>query len=158
PPTLRGGEGLVEFYVTPAYKLWDPSKAVFFSFAVFFAMIFSDAGYSALLGILLAFLWKRMGRTANGRGLRDVMLALVIFSIVYGILVGTYFGVQPPRGSWLAKLHVLDAGNQRLMMWIAIGVGVFHLAYANLVAVWWRRHSPTALASLGWAAIILGGF
>jgi V/A-type H+/Na+-transporting ATPase subunit I len=158
PPALRGGEDLVEFYMTPAYRLWDPSKAVFFAFAVFFAMIFSDAGYAVLLGIILLAMWKRMGRTASGRGLRDVMLALVVFSIVYGILVGTYFGVEPPAGSWLASLHVLDANNQRLMMWIAIGVGTAHLIYANLVTAWGRRHSPTALSALGWVAVILGGF
>jgi len=158
PPALRGGEGLVEFYMTPAYRLWDPSKAVFFAFALFFAMIFSDAGYALLLGVIVLAMWKRMGRTANGRGLRDVMLSLVIFSLIYGVMVGTYFGVAPPAGSWLASLHVLDANNQRLMMWIAIAVGTTHLVYANLVTVWWRRHSPTALSALGWAAIILGGF
>ncbi len=158
PPALRGGEGLVEFYMTPAYRLWDPSKAVFFAFAAFFAMIFSDAGYALLLGLILLAMWKRMGRTASGRGLRDVMLALVIFSIVYGVLVGSYFGVAPPAGSWLASLHLLDPNNQRLMMWISIGVGTTDLVYANLVTVWWRRHSLTALSALGWAAIILGGF
>jgi V/A-type H+/Na+-transporting ATPase subunit I len=158
PPALRGGEDLVEFYMTPAYRLWDPSKAMFFAFAMFFAMILSDAGYAVLLGVILLAMWRRMGRTASGRGLRDVMLAVVMFSIVFGILVGTYFGVGPPAGSWLASLHVLDANNQRLMMWIAIGVGAAHLTYANLITAWWRRHSPTALSALGWAAVILGGF
>jgi len=138
--------------------LWDPSKAVFFAFAAFFAMIFSDAGYALLLGLILLAMWRRMGRTANGRGLRDVMLALVICSVVYGVLVGSYFGVAPPAGSWLASLHLLDANNETLMRWIAIGVGASHLTYANLVSVWWRRHSPTALSALGWAAVILGGF
>ena len=109
--------------MTPAYRLWDPSKAVFFAFAAFFAMIISDAGYALLLGLILLAMWKRMGRTANGRGLRDVILALVIFSVVYGILVGSYFGVAPPAGSWLASPHVLDAHNETLMMWIAIGIG-----------------------------------
>jgi V/A-type H+/Na+-transporting ATPase subunit I len=66
--------------------------------------------------------------------------------------------VTPPAGSWLASLHILDATDQRLMMWIAIGIGAAHLSYANLVTAWWRRHSPTALSALGWAAIILGGF
>src|SRR5262249_10421291 len=79
PPALRGGEGLVEFYMTPAYRLWDPSKPMFFAFAIFFAMILSDAGYASLMGIILAAMWKRMGRTASGRSWRDVMLALVIF-------------------------------------------------------------------------------
>ena len=98
PPALRGGEGLVTFYMTPAYRLWDPSKAVFFAFAVFFAMIFSDAGYGLLLGGILLAMWKRLGRTDSGRGLREVMLALVIFSILYGVLVGTYFGVTAAGG------------------------------------------------------------
>ena len=83
--------------------------------------------------------------------------AVVFFSIIYGVLVGTYFGMGPPAGSWLALLHVLDANDQRLMMWLAIGVGAAHLLYANLVAAWWRRHSATALSALGWAAVFLGG-
>jgi V/A-type H+/Na+-transporting ATPase subunit I len=158
PPTQRGGESLVEFYMTPAYRLWDPSQAVFFAFGLFFAMILSDAGYAAILGIALSALWRRMGRSESGRGLRHVMLALVIFSLAYGVLVGTYFGIEPPAGSWLASLHLLDANDQRLMMWIAIGVGAAHLIYANLASAWWRRHSPTAISALAWAVIILAGF
>ncbi|HSF31983.1 MAG TPA: V-type ATP synthase subunit I [Candidatus Tectomicrobia bacterium] len=158
PPALRGGEGLVTFYMTPEYRMWDPSIAVLFAFAVFFAMIFADAGYGLLLGLILLAVWRRLGRTAGGRGFRGVMLALVIFSIIYGVLMGSYFGVMPPTGSWLASLHILHAEDQGLMMWIAIGVGAMHLAYANLVTAWRRGHSPTALSALGWAAIILGGF
>jgi V/A-type H+-transporting ATPase subunit I len=43
------------------------------------------------------------------------------------------------------------------MMWLSIGVGAVHLAGANLVTAWRRRHAPYALSALGWAAIILGG-
>jgi V/A-type H+-transporting ATPase subunit I len=158
PAALRGGEGLVTFYMTPEYRMWDPSIAVLFAFAVFFAMIFADAGYGLLLGLILLAMWTRLGRTAGGRGLRGVMLTLVIFSTVYGVLVGTYFGVTPAAGSWLGSLHILHAEDQRLMMWIAIAVGALHLAYANLVTAWRRGRTPTALGAVGWAAIILGGF
>jgi V/A-type H+-transporting ATPase subunit I len=158
PPAVRGGEGLVTFYMTPEYRMWDPSKAVLFAFAVFFAMIFADAGYGLVLGLILVAVWTRLGRSEGGRGFRGVLLVLVIFSTVYGMLVGTYFGVTPPAGSWLASVHILHAEDQRLMMWIAIGVGALHLAYANLVTAWRRGYSPTALSALGWAAIILGGF
>ena len=85
-------------------------------------------------------------------------LALVISAIVYGILVGSYFGVAPPANSWLARLHVLDAEDQVLMMWLAIGIGATHLVYANLVIAWRHRKSLSALHALGWACIILGGF
>ena len=157
PPALRGGEDLVSFYMTPAYRMWDPSKVVLFAFALFFAMILADAGYGVLLGVILWAMWKRLGATASGRGLRGVMLTLVIFSIVYGVLLGSYFGVEPAEGSWLGALHILHANDQGMMMWLSIGVGAVHLAGANLVTAWRRRHALHALSALGWAAIILGG-
>ncbi len=56
PPTLmensgplQGGQDLVAFYETPGYRSWDPSLVVAFSFAIFFAMILSDAGYFSWL-------------------------------------------------------------------------------------------------------------
>jgi V/A-type H+/Na+-transporting ATPase subunit I len=157
PPALRGGEDLVSFYMTPAYNMWDPSKAVLFAFALFFAMIIADAGYGVLLGVILWAMWKRMGATASGRGLRDVMLTVVIFTIVYGVLLGSYCGVEPAEGSWLGALHILHANDQSMMMWLSIGIGAVHLAGANLVTAWRRRHALHALSGLGWAAIILGG-
>ena len=154
PPALRGGEGLVMFFQTPGYSTWDPSKTVFVSFAVFFAMILSDAGYGLVLALILLAMWKRL----SGSGLRGLFVALVIASIGYGMLVGTYFGLTPPAGSWLAAVHVLDAENQSSMMLIAIGIGVVHVGCANLVAAWQRRKSVTALSSLGWACMVFGAF
>jgi V/A-type H+-transporting ATPase subunit I len=87
-PALRGGEALVTFYRTPGYRMWDPSKAVFLAFVVFFGMILSDAGYGVLLGIGVLAAWKRLGRA--GGGLRGLLVALVISSIVYGVLAGTH--------------------------------------------------------------------
>ncbi|HEU4616788.1 MAG TPA: V-type ATP synthase subunit I [Gammaproteobacteria bacterium] len=158
PEALRGGEDLVSFYMTPAYRLWDPSKAVLIAFAVFFAMIMADAGYALVLGGILWFYWRRLGASASGRGLRGTTLLVAAFSIVYGVLVGSYFGVSPKEGSPLAMLKLIDANDQALMMWISIGVGVAHLTIANLVSAWGRRRSPAALGPLGWAAAILGVF
>ena len=141
PPAMRGGEEMMMFYKTPGYSMWDPSKVVFLAFAVFFGMIFSDAGYGLVLGIMLFAAWKRLGRTESGRGLRGILTALVISSIAYGVLVGSYFGWIPPEDSWLGKLHVLDVENQGLMMLISIALGVAHLTYGNLVSAWQRRRS-----------------
>ena len=138
--------------MTPAYRMWDPSKAVLFAFALFFAMILADAVWRAVGGILWA-MWNAWA-TASGRGLRGVMLTLVIFSIVYGVLLGSYLGVEPAEGSWLGALRILHANDQGVMMWLSIGVGAVHLAGANLVTAWRRRHALHALSALGWAAII----
>jgi V/A-type H+-transporting ATPase subunit I len=154
PPALQGGENMVTFYKTPGYSTWDPSTVVFLSFAIFFAMIISDAGYGLVLGLILLAFWNHIG----GGGLRWTMVALVVATIIYGMLVGTYFGVTPAPGSWLAAVHVLDAGNQSLMMFIAIGIGVVHIGFANLIATWEHRNSIRVLSSLGWAFMVFGGF
>ena len=156
PPALRGGEGLVTFYRTPGYRMWDPSQAVFLSFTVFFGMILSDAGYGLVLGLGLLLAWKRLGRAQGG--LRGLLVALVLSSIVYGVLVGSYFGLTPPPGSPLAAAHVLHADDQGQLMLISIAVGVAHLSIANLITAWRRRRSLSALAPIGWTAVILGGF
>ena len=84
PLPLAAGQDLVGFYQMPAYGSWDPSGIVFFSFAVFFAMILSDAGYALVLGLLLAALWPRMGRSESGRRLRILFAILVGGSLTWG--------------------------------------------------------------------------
>ena len=99
PEKLAIGQDLVLFYMTPKYWLWDPSIIVFFSFALFFAMIFADAGYSATLGIIVAALWKRMGASDGGKRFRIMLAVLVGAGVVYGVIVGSYFGISPAEGT-----------------------------------------------------------
>lgn len=164
PPTLlhnkelvKGGEDLLNFYITPNYWLWDPSTTIFFSFAVFFAMIFADAGYAILLGAILAFFWKRMGKSVTGKRFRIVLLALTIFSVIWGILVGSYFGMNPPAQSYLSSLKIIDMNNYSAMMTLSIIVGVSHLILANASLAWSIRHSPMAIANIGWILALVGG-
>jgi len=157
PEPLAGGEATVTFYMTPAYHTWDPSIVVFFSFAAFFAMIFADAGYGALLGVVLLVVWGKLGRSRMGIRMRNLFLALVFASIGYGALVGSYFGMAPPEGSFRDKLRLLDASDMNQMMLLTIAVGAFHLILANLITAWRLRRTRTFLAPVGWAAMILGG-
>ena len=145
PKAVAGGQDLVSFYTTPQYWLWDPSAIVFCSFAVFFAMIFADAGYSALLGLVVAGLWKKMGRSETGRRLRMLSLFMVGAGIVYGAMVGSYFGVSPEQDSVVARLNIIHMMDFDLMMQLSILLGVFHLVLANGVTAWNHRGSMKAL-------------
>jgi len=156
PEKLAIGQDLVSFYTTPRYWLWDPSIIVFFSFALFFAMIFADVGYSATLGIIVAALWKRMGASVAGQRFRILLAALVGAGVVYGVIVGSYFGISPVEGSLPAKLKIIDMMNFDVMMQISIMLGVFHLVLANAITAWHFRRSIRAAVPAAWIFVFLG--
>ena len=156
PRALAGGQDLVSFYTTPRYWLWDPSMIVFFSFAVFFAIIFADAGYSAILALIVAGLWKKMGRSDAGQRFRILLATLVAVGMVYGVVVGSYFGISPAENSLPGRLKIIDMMNFGLMMQLSIFLGVFHLVVANAVSAWHFRRSMRATIPLAWVFIFLG--
>lgn len=157
PPKFKGGQDLVTFYETPGYRDWDPSIVVFFSFAAFFAMILCDAGYALVLAGVVAYLWPRMGKSTGGRHFRIVAVVGLIFAFVYGILAGSYFGVEPPFGSILANFKVLDLNNYNDMMKLSISVGCLHIILANGVVAYQGVGISDKAKPLGWIAVILGG-
>ena len=165
PPTLlsnagrtEGGEDLVTFYKTPGYGAWDPSSVVMFSFAVFFAMIVSDGGYGLLLALPLAHFWKRLGASSTGQRWRWVLLSLVVATVGYGVLVGSYFGLSPDPGTFLGTLAVVDMSDTTFMMGISVTIGVLHVALANLLDARRLGLTPAALAPAGWAGVMVGGY
>jgi V/A-type H+-transporting ATPase subunit I len=157
PGALAGGQDLVRFYLTPAYRLWDPSSVVFVSFVAFFALILSDAGYAVVLGAVVGLLWRRLSRSESRRRLRNLAVAIVAGSVCWGAAVGSYFGLRPPAGGWLAAMQVVDASRTQTMMALSVGIGILHLVVANLASAWNQRASPQAWVPLGWVAMLLAG-
>ncbi|HBE71222.1 MAG TPA: V-type ATP synthase subunit I [Planctomycetaceae bacterium] len=163
PQRVAGAEGCVTFYITPGYHAWDPTAVVFFSFSLFFAMIIADAGYGLLLGIGLALFWRSLGKNPQGRRFRGLAVGLISFTVVYGMLVGSYFGVEPFVGSWLDHLRIRIGGqpmmeNQNAMMTLSVAIGVAHLALANLISAWQARRSLRCLGHFGWSISMIAGF
>lgn len=159
PTAIAGAEGAVKFYITPAYNSWDPTWIMYFSFAIFFAMIMSDAAYGALMGLVLSVFWKKLGADDKGRRFRNLMLALVIATVIYGVAIGSYFGICPA----VLEPYQLKLNGQPLfehreaMMLISLAIGALHLSLANLITAWHRRGQWIGLCSLGWAAVLVGG-
>ncbi len=158
PESLAAGQDLVGFYQMPAYGSWDPSRVVFFSFAMFFAMILSDAGYALVLGGLLAAFWPRLGRSESGLRWRRLCGVLVGGSLVWGVLVGSYFGVSPAQESFWGSLKLLDLNDFDTMTKLSVSIGVLHLVLAHLEQLWLKRGRPAAWLHVGWIAAMLGGF
>ncbi len=159
PPTLLvnrwpfpAGERLVRFYQIPRYDDWDPSAAVFVAFVAFFAIMLADAGYALLLALGIGIAWRRLGPDMKTLG-----LAAALSALVWGVLVGGYFGFSPPP--MLASFKILRLDDFAIMLPLSLGLGLLHLSLANLVkaARNWRLGRPW-LAPLGWVMAAWGGF
>ncbi|OAI15020.1 ATPase [Methylomonas lenta] len=165
PPTLlenpapfAGGEDLVGFYQTPGYQGWDPSLMVFFSFSLFFAIILSDAGYAAVFAVFLAWKWRALSSSIQGRRIRMLAASTISMSLIWGVLCGSYFGYGPEAESPFRTLKLFDLNDFDGMMQLTIAIGVVHIAMANLIKAWQLRRSSQALAPIGWIGMVSGGF
>ncbi len=163
PERVAGAESCVTFYITPAYHAWDPTTIVFFSFSLFFAMIISDAGYGFFMAVILTLFWRQIGMHKSGRRIRNLLLGIVSATIIYGVLIGSYFGVQPATGSLPDLLRIRIDGqpmmeNQNAMMAIAVAIGVAHLSLANVLAACRDRKQLRWVGHLGWAMLMIGAF
>lgn len=104
----RIGQDLVEIYDIPSTTDKDPSFWVICSFALFFGMIVSDAGYGLLFLLISLYLrfrfpyWKGIKR-------RMVSLGLVLSctSILWGVLIASYFGIGFDPTNPMSKTSVL---------------------------------------------------
>ncbi|MCK5354046.1 MAG: ATPase, partial [Methyloprofundus sp.] len=127
-------------------------------FALFFAMILSDAGYAAVFMIFLALKWQGMGQSPKGIRFRQLLLVTLVSSSLWGVLVGSYFGMSPEVGTLVEKFKIFDINDFDTMMKISIFVGVIHVALANLLRAYQLKQKTTRYASMGWALFVIGGF
>ncbi len=164
PPSLvshakktGGGSDAMLFFTTPDYRAWDPGTVLFFSFSLFFAMIMNDAMYSVIFGLIIVLLHKKMGLSKLGRRLRGLFYFMSVVGFVWGVLAGSYFGVEPENGTFWATLHVINMNDYADMMKMSVVIGSLHLFIANAVVAWNNRRTSNSLASLGWCSLIVGG-
>jgi V/A-type H+/Na+-transporting ATPase subunit I len=154
PEWLAGGEEMVRFYSLPGYRSSDPSVPLFFAFSIFFAMILSDAGYGLLLAVVLALVFRPLGRSRTGRRLRRLGTVLVVCTITYGALVGSWFGLAPP---YLDAVAILDPRDTQTMMAICLVIGLAHVMLGNLQETVARWGSWAVLAPIGWILGLVAG-
>ena len=164
PPTLLekssstgGGADALGFFQTPNYRAWDPGNLVFYSFSLFFGMIMSDAMYSFVFGLIVFMFRGKLKQSQAGSRLMNLAYFMSAVGIVWGIIIGSYFGVAPGEGGILGNIAFVDLNDYNAMMKLSVFVGVAHLIVANLMTAVVNRSSSYALAPLGWAMVMAGG-
>lgn len=164
PPTLLkpvkgfdSGALIASVYQLPAYRSWDPSVHLFTSFALFFSMILSDAGYALLLLFGLSLKWKKITRSDQGLALGQLMRFMFICATFWGVLVGSYFGYEPSN-SLLQYFNIIQLDDYDAMMKLSILIGIGHILLANLSLAWNQRDNTRFVMSrLGWTMVVISG-
>ncbi|GAB1484430.1 V-type ATP synthase subunit I [Treponema sp.] len=179
PPTKIRNNALVRLVqpvfdllgTVPGYREYDISLSFLAFFALFFAMIFGDAGYGSLL-LAIALFFGLKAKFSSGR-VPDGLLLIGLLSsatIVWGAITGTWFalpfdGLHPflkalvippfyPNPSLDAK-EAAKLVQQNVKHFCFI-IGTFQLVLAHTKNIKKALPSLTALAQLGWLSMVLG--
>ncbi|WP_100641717.1 V-type ATP synthase subunit I [Alteromonas facilis] len=157
PEILAAGKDMSLFYQTPHYRSWDPSKVLLASFCLFFSMILADAGYGIVLLVALLLSKKHITQKSHGHAYYLLGLCLSVTTVLYGVMVGSYFGMTPSESHWLGKLHILNLNDFDSMMQLSIFIGAIHIGIANAMQAFTLRHNTRKWSSLGWICLIIAG-
>lgn len=166
PAAIRMVQPIFDFLGTvPNYREYDISGLFLFFFAFFFAIIFGDGGYGALL--FLAGLFMLLRERRAGKQASDAVHLLLFMSgatLVWGILTGTWFGIEwdslpnllrQMTIPWIANGNP-EAGENIKVLCFVIGLTQLGIAHVkNFLRDW---PSPRLIAQIGQIGMLAGIF
>ncbi|MCX5817698.1 MAG: hypothetical protein NTX75_15910 [Proteobacteria bacterium] len=129
---LRPFEMLVSTYGLPNYRELEPTLFVALSYLVMFGMMFGDVGHGAVLAAcgLIALL---AGRSEKARDVGLLLLFGGSSSIVFGVVYGSYFGIEVFKK--YALWHDPLEGDPMSLMYGAIGIGIAMISLGIILNV-----------------------
>lgn len=156
-------EYFTEMYGMPSYNEIDPSLFIAITYIVIFGIMFADLGQGLLLALvgLLMWKWKKMP-------IGKILFPCGISSSVFGIILGSVFGfehVLDPLYRFLRfdekPIEVMAPENTNIIIFSAIGIGVFLLVIAMLLNVYTsfrqKNYGRALFSTSGVAGIVFYG-
>ena len=143
PPTLmknnkvvRNFEFVTNMYTPPNYREFDPNAVMAVFFSIFMGFIMADVGYGILMTVGGFVMASRQKRDSGMKRLATVIGIGGIFTIIFGVLFGSFFGFSdmpflPP--ALIKNINVMLAGsiNLPLILLIALAMGIVQLMASN---------------------------
>jgi V/A-type H+-transporting ATPase subunit I len=130
PPTklrnnfiVRPFEFFVRMYGVPNYYELDPTPFVAITYSLLFGIMFGDVGQGAVLS-LVGFLLKKW----KGFALGSIMVIIGCFSILFGFVYGSIFGIENDLILPALLLRPSHSITQMLVLTVSLGVGVILLS------------------------------
>lgn len=118
-------ESLTGMYAYPKYNEVDPTPLLTPFYILFFGMMGADAGYGLILLLSALFALKFVNLNNKMRDMVQFFLYLSFSVILWGVLYGSYFGLEIP-GVW--KLINPSTEFQRILIG-AMFFGLIHIFF-----------------------------
>jgi V/A-type H+-transporting ATPase subunit I len=123
PGWLQPFVPLVKSYGVPRYGEFDPALPFAVTYLLLFGAMFGDVGHGAVILLLAAGLYRRLGRMAW------VGMAAGATSMLFGLFYGSLFGYEDILSPlWLSPLH-----DPIRVLTLAVGFGVGFIVFTLLV-------------------------
>ncbi len=142
--------------IVPGYREIDISAWFMVFLSIFFALLFGDAGYGGLFLIATLALRKAFPKAPSQPFWLFGVFA--VCTVVWGVLTGTYFGIQQNLWGPLAHLKIDVLTDDTTVQKLCFLLGTIHLSIAHLWNAAIHGRSLKTLAELAWIAILWGNF
>lgn len=151
---------VMDMYGAPSAREIDPNFLTLPFFAIFFGLIMGDAGYGLILTAGAAIVLRKFKLEAGTRQFAKLILFCGIATMFWGVLFGSFFGIEAlsKYALWFSPGEA--GGTERLMSWCLL-FGIIHLftglgmKAANLIR---KRHFLDALCDVGFPYVMFTGF
>lgn len=129
---------LVKSYGVPRYGEFDPALPFAITWLLLFGAMFGDVGHGAVILLLAAALYRRLGRMAW------IGVAAGGVSMLFGVLYGSIFGFEDiVEPVWLSPLH-----DPVRVLALAVAFGVGFIAFTLLANAYNRGVAGRAAEAL----------
>ncbi len=142
--------------IMPGYWEIDISAWFMVFLSIFFAILFGDAGYGALFLVLTLVLRKVFPKAPS-----QPFWLFGIFSastIAWGVMAGTYFGIQVEPDSALGFLRVEALTKEANVQKLCFLLGAIHLTIAHAWNAMIYGRSLKPLSEIAWIAVLWGNY
>lgn len=158
-------EVITNLYGQPCYYELDPTPYLAPFFFLFWGMCITDAGYGIIMMISSYIMIKKFKLQEMGKRFLNLIFLGGIASILWGILVGGWFGINldrlPPVFNVLKSMRLLDPLKNPLTFFIiALSLGFIQVFSGIAVKMYenirLKKFKEAFLDELSWLVLLVG--
>jgi len=135
PPYLQPFELFARLLPVPAYSSFDLTPFIGIFFPLFFGMMLGDIGYGLILLPLSLTVEKIFKDRKNIRDAARILFISSLYTIVFGVLFGEFFGNIGSRFLGLKPLFFDRHQSLMPMLYFALAMGIVHILIGLLLGL-----------------------